>query len=713
MIQNPGVNNMQEYSQKMNLPISDVPHGENITLVYRNGDKVINFVSSFLRSGFKHNDLCVWITPGVKNNEDPDAFFKEKTIFVNEKSFSSNFDLVLVDLELLSDAEAFCKAILEFIEKKHKSAIKCGFNGLRVNIDLISDEGQMLPFLRQCRKSIISATSDIELTTLFTCPLESFSSSDVFELMDDRENTIMKKNGMWISLIDLLSSKYRKHLRFSPELMKKEKELKSIYRNSPVVAFLRNSGNGFPVEFVSENISQFGYSAEDLMSHKVLYEDLIHPWDIDDYFMGLSECIKKGSTEFTKEYRILDREANTHWVSETSLIEMNRSGKPTRFQGIIVDITERKLAEEALKRSEHKFKALFDNSNDPVFLYDLDGNIFEANSRACECLDYSREVLLQKNIKETYSLECAANFSKRVEEVCRMGNCIFEMVILRKDGFEIPWEMSAQLMEYDGKPAILSISRDISEHKNIEQVLLDAKNEAEAANILKSEFLANMSHELRTPLNSIIGFSDILLDSEAGPLADRQMKYVSNISKSGKHLLTLINDILDLSKIEAGKMELQHEKFLFRDVLNDVEAVVSPLAENKNLCLSTSIGADDICINADRLKLTQVLFNLVSNAIKFTPEGGSVMIRTENNADTLVIKVEDTGIGIPESAQCDLFKPFTQVESSSNRQFGGTGLGLSLAKKLIKLHGGEIWVESEPGSGSVFGFSVPLSPEIS
>ncbi|WP_135613251.1 PAS domain S-box protein [Methanococcoides sp. AM1] len=704
---------MQDYSQKMTLPISDVPHGENITLVYRNGDKVIDFVSSFLRSGLKHNDLCVWITPGVNKDEGPDVFFREKTIFVNEKSFSSNFDLVLMDLELLSDAEAFCSAILEFIEKKHMSAMKCGFDGLRINIDLISEKGQMLPFLKQCRKSIISSTSDVELTTLFTCPLESFSSSDIFELMDDRENTIMKKNGMWTSLMDLLSSKYRKHLRFSPELMKKEKELKSIYRNSPVVAFLRSSGNGFPVEFVSENISQFGYSAEELMSHKVLYEDLIHPWDTDDYFLALSECIKNRDHEFTKEYRILDREANTRWVSETSLIMTDRSGKISRFQGIVVDITARKLAEEALKRSELKFKALFDNSNDPVFLYDLDGNIFEANNKACECLGYSREVLLQKNITETYSKECAVDFQKRVVEVCQQGNCIFEMICLRNEGSEIQVEMSSQLMEYDGKPAILSISRDITERKNVEKALLDAKNEAEVSNRLKTEFLANMSHELRTPLNSVIGFSEILLENKAGSLNDIQMKYIGNISKSGSHLLTLINDILDLSKIEAGKMELQHEKFRFREVLNDVETVVSPLAEKKNICLTTSVGADDLYINADRLKLTQVLFNLVSNAIKFTHEGGSVMIRAENDAGTLVIKVEDTGIGIPESDQCDLFKPFTQADSSVNRQFGGTGLGLSLAKKLIKLHGGNIWVESEPGIGSVFGFSVPLSPELS
>ncbi|KGK97635.1 hypothetical protein LI82_12710 [Methanococcoides methylutens] len=343
---------MQEHSTKINVLMSDVPYGDHTTLVYKNGDKVIDFVSSFLRSGFKSNDLCIWITPGIKDSEGHDDLFEEKTIFVNQSSGSSNFDLVFMSPTLLSNANDFCAAILEFIEKKHKYAIKCGFKGLRINFDLMADKGQMFSFLKQCRKSIISSTSTIDLTALFTCPLDSFSSSEVFDLMDDRENTIIKKNGMWVNLMDLLSSKYRKHLRISPELMKREKELHSIYSNSPVVAFLRNSENGFPVEFVSENISQFGYSAEDLMCHKVLYEDLIHPWDIDDYFLAFSECIKNGDHEFTKEYRILDHKCNPRWVNETSLIETNNSGSPISFQGIIVDITERKLAEESLRGSE-------------------------------------------------------------------------------------------------------------------------------------------------------------------------------------------------------------------------------------------------------------------------------------------------------------------------------------------------------------------------
>ncbi|MEL4304255.1 MEDS domain-containing protein [Methanococcoides sp. LMO-2] len=206
---------MKEYSRKIGLPISDVPHGDHITLVYKNDDNVLDFVSSFLRSGFRRNDLCVWITPGMKVKEDADNIFKEKTIYVNHNSCSTNFNLVLVNPEILSNVGLFCNSILELIEKKQKFVLKSGFNGLRINVDLIADKGQMFPFLEQCRRSIISSTSAMDLTTLFTCPLDSLSSSEVLELADDREKTIMKTNGMWMNLVDMLSSKCMKQCALS------------------------------------------------------------------------------------------------------------------------------------------------------------------------------------------------------------------------------------------------------------------------------------------------------------------------------------------------------------------------------------------------------------------------------------------------------------------------------------------------------------------
>jgi PAS domain S-box-containing protein len=228
----------------------------------------------------------------------------------------------------------------------------------------------------------------------------------------------------------------------------------------------------------------------------------------------------------------------------------------------------------------------------------------------------------------------------------------------------------------------------------------------------KSEFLANMSHELRTPLNSVIGFSEILIDKTFGDLNEKQTRYVNNILTSGRDLLHLINDILDLSKVQAGQMTLQLEEFSAAEALSEVETLVKPTAEKKSLELGFSVEDDVRTIRADKGKFKQVMYNLLSNAIKFT-ERGSVSVKTRfigGAEDLLEVSVEDTGIGIAADDLGKLFKEFEQIDSGISRKYEGTGLGLALSRTLVELHGGKIWVESEYGKGSKFAFTLPLSP---
>ena len=234
----------------------------------------------------------------------------------------------------------------------------------------------------------------------------------------------------------------------------------------------------------------------------------------------------------------------------------------------------------------------------------------------------------------------------------------------------------------------------------------------ERANKMKSEFMANMSHELRTPLNAIIGFAEVLRDKISGDLNDEQLDFVNDIHGSGLHLLQMINDILDLSKVEAGRMELQYEIFPVHDAIEDVHTILKGLANKKHLELKTTILTEVGDIEADRVKFKQILYNLLSNAIKFTPENGHINVEAGIMDDMLQVSVSDTGIGMKPDDQEKVFKEFWQADSSFARKYEGTGLGLALTKRIVEMHGGNIRFESEYEKGSIFYFALPLKAQL-
>ena len=235
-----------------------------------------------------------------------------------------------------------------------------------------------------------------------------------------------------------------------------------------------------------------------------------------------------------------------------------------------------------------------------------------------------------------------------------------------------------------------------------------ANHELAAASQHKSEFLANMSHELRTPLNAIIGFSEVLIERLFGELNPKQEDYIRDIHGSGKHLLTLINDILDLSKVEAGRMELELSTFQLSSALSNAMILVRERAQRHSILLGQQVDATLGEIVADERKFKQILLNLLSNAVKFTADGGRVDVNARREDGNAVIAVHDTGIGIATEDQAAVFEEFRQVGRDYTRKQEGTGLGLALTKKFVELHGGRIWVESEPGKGSTFTFTLPL-----
>lgn len=364
------------------------------------------------------------------------------------------------------------------------------------------------------------------------------------------------------------------------------------------------------------------------------------------------------------------------------------------------------LAQQELKAQEREKKVLFDSLNELAIFVNPQLNIIWANKAALEFMKIDLQKAVGLRLNNTPDISIPLSDSLDLEQIFLTGNKK-SGEFTSKDG-KVWFVQAIPVTEEGGKIiGVLEMCMDVTESKATE-TLLQEKQIAEAANRTKSEFLANMSHELRTPLNSIIGFSDLLYEQVYGELNERQLKSVGNISKSGKHLLNLINGILDLSKIEAGKIELSYKQFELASKLNIIKNLLSPIADRKNVQIEISMDSNLSSIYADEARFAQIMYNLVDNAIKFSYENGLVKIGASKKGDMVEITVTDTGIGIKPEDQGKLFKPFSQVDSFLSKQYQGTGLGLSLVKQIVQLHGGYVWFRSKPEEGSIFAFVIPI-----
>ena len=406
---------------------------------------------------------------------------------------------------------------------------------------------------------------------------------------------------------------------------------------------------------------------------------------------------------------------------DSSCVDVEVSGSVISYGGreiictVVRDITERKQAEAELRESEERYRLLFKNNPHPMWVYDLETLEFIAvNHSAVKHYGYTRDEFLNMTVADIRPPQELPRLLENISPVDVGIEFAGVWQHQKKDGTIIDVEITSYALVFDSRNAELVLAHDVTDRLQAEAELYKAKEAAEAASLAKSQFLANMSHELRTPLNAIIGYSEILQE-EALDLGEEDfVSDLERIHNSGQHLLTLINDILDLSKIEAGHAELELKTFDVSDAVQDVARTVEPLffrnTNRLNVECPNNIGE----LYSDQTKFTQILFNLLSNAAKFTQKGTITLsverIKNDENswdAEQLIFKCTDTGIGMTPQQLQKLFQPFTQADTSTTRKYGGTGLGLAIAQKYSQMLGGEITVNSEFGKGSTFTLMLP------
>ncbi len=450
----------------------------------------------------------------------------------------------------------------------------------------------------------------------------------------------------------------------------------------------------------------FGWPAAEVTADSGWWTGRIHSEDRARVMDAIHAVIHGDGQAWRDEYRFRCRDGSYAVVDDRASVIRGAEGRPQRMIGAMTDITQRRQAEQALRRSEEHFRALTEKGSDLTTIVDSTGVVRYASPSHLTALGYRPEDMIGHAAAEFVHPEDMVTLVRAVGG--SIGDAAIEYRFRHADG---SWRvLESRVNDLRADPAVGGMvvnSRDVTDRKRAEAELQRAKEAAEAASRVKSEFVANMSHEIRTPMNGILGMTELALDTA---LDAEQREYLETVRASGEWLLTLLNDVLDFSKVEAGRVALDPAEFPLRAMVEETLRILTPRALSKGLSLSWTIDPDvPEGVVGDPGRLRQVLVNLIGNAIKFTPQGDVTLhVSTASLPESpLVLRfaVRDSGIGIAPGQQAAIFDAFVQADGSASRQFGGTGLGLAICRELVALMGGEIGVESAPGSGSTFHFT--------
>ena len=503
-------------------------------------------------------------------------------------------------------------------------------------------------------------------------------------------------------------------------MQESEEKFSKVFHTSPIPLSISRMSDGRYIEVNGSFVKRLGYEREEVIGQSAETLDI---WADSQGRQKMMRMLnEQGSLRnFESQFRTKSGELGTALLFR-DVIEL---GGEKYFIGTSLDITERMEMEKAILKEKDFSDAMLNSLPGAFYFYDQTGKFLRWNRNFEIVSGYSGKEIAEMHPMDFFVGPEKDHIARKIQEVFEQGSAEVEANFVTRNGKQIPYYFTGRRIEIDHAPYLIGMGIDITQRKNAEQELrrlnleleerIAARTEelaaamirAQESDRLKSAFLAAMSHELRTPLNSIIGFTGVILQGLAGPLNEEQTKQLNMTRDSARHLLALINDVLDISKIEAGQLEILKRPFDMRQAIESALRVVQPLAQKKGLHLVTSIGAGVGIINNDRRRVEQVLINLVNNAIKFS-EHGKVRIECQLRENRLETSVRDDGMGIKPENTDRLFKPFHQIDAGLARGHEGTGLGLAICKSLVTAMGGEIDVQSQWGTGSTFKFTLTV-----
>ena len=506
------------------------------------------------------------------------------------------------------------------------------------------------------------------------------------------------------------------------EKAKAHARLSRLLKSSPAVIYSYKATGGFEPTFVSENIRDWlGYEPQEYLEHPNFWWNRVHPDDLAAVQAETSRLFETGS--HTIEYRFLKKDGTYCWVNDAQQLIRDEKGQVVEVVGSWSDITERKQLGEALaaareanlndlREAQSRLIDAIETISEGFSLYDAEDKLVLSNSRYRELFashadvivpGTSFETILRTAVERGQIKDAEGRRDAWIKERLARHHAVSETHVQhRSDG---RWIQVNERKTASG--GVVAIYADITKLKQHEAELAAARDAADEANRTKSNFLANMSHELRTPLNAIIGYSEILQEDAVDKGDKDSVDDLQKIESAGRHLLGLINNILDLSKIEAGRMDVFIEAIDIQALLEEVLTIVKPLADKSENVIKLNCPADVGSFRSDQTKVKQCLLNLLSNANKFTSKGTLTLTVARESGSRVCFGVSDTGIGMTKEQLDRLFQPFSQSDASTAKRFGGTGLGLAITKHFCTLLGGDVTVESTPGKGSTFIIRLP------